>query len=108
VNEELEWVRSNQKGQQKKGKARMRQYEELVAKQNEFTARATMDSITIPAGPRLGNQVIEINELVKAYDDRVLIDGLTCSIQPGSVVGIVGPNGTGKSTLFRCLTPQLR
>lgn len=103
VNEELEWVRSNQKGQQKKGKARMRQYEELVAKQNEFTARATMDSITIPAGPRLGNQVIEINELVKAYDDRVLIDGLTCSIQPGSVVGIVGPNGTGKSTLFRMI-----
>jgi len=103
VAEELEWIRSNQKGQQKKGKARMRQYEELVSRQAEFTERATLDNITIPTGPRLGNKVVEIKDLVKSYGDRVLIDGLTCSIPPGSVVGIVGPNGTGKSTLFRMI-----
>mmetsp|Transcript_6359 Transcript_6359/g.17783 ORF Transcript_6359/g.17783 Transcript_6359/m.17783 type:complete len:652 (+) Transcript_6359:178-2133(+) len=103
VAEELEWIRSNQKGQQKKGKARLRQYDELMAKQQQYTEAAVIDSITIPLGPRLGNQVVELDGVTKSFGDRLLIDGLSCSIPPGAVVGIVGPNGTGKSTLFRMI-----
>ena len=105
INQELEWVRSNAKGQQKKGKARLRQYEELCEAANKFTARAELDSITIPAAPRLGDEVITVNGVSKGYEGRgLLIEGLDCIIPAGAVVGIVGANGAGKTTLFKMIT----
>ncbi|EIE24113.1 ABC family transporter [Coccomyxa subellipsoidea C-169] len=100
---ELEWVRSQAKGQQKKGKSRMRRYDDLVQQAAEYTRQSTMESITIPVGPRLGDIVIEAKNLRKSYGDRVLMDNLSFSVPPGSVVGIVGGNGSGKSTLFRMI-----
>ncbi len=98
---ELEWVRSKAKGQQTKGKARLNAYEALSnAEQKEKEAKL---ELIIPAGPRLGDTVIEIENLVKSYDNRVLIDGLNMSIPKNAIVGIVGPNGVGKSTLFRMI-----
>ena len=105
INQELEWVRSNAKGQQKKGKARLRAYEELCDAANAFTARAELDSITIPAAPRLGSEVITVNGVSKGYEGRgLLIEGLDCIIPAGAVVGIVGANGAGKTTLFKMIT----
>ena len=105
INQELEWVRSNAKGQQKKGKARLRAYEELCDAANAFTARAELDSITIPAAPRLGSEVITVSGVSKGYEGRgLLIEGLDCIIPAGAVVGIVGANGAGKTTLFKMIT----
>jgi ATPase subunit of ABC transporter with duplicated ATPase domains len=105
INQELEWVRSNAKGQQKKGKARLRAYDELCEAANQFTARAELDSITIPAAPRLGSTVINVEGVSKGYEGRgLLIEDLDCTIPPGAVVGIVGANGAGKTTLFRMIT----
>ena len=105
INQELEWVRKNAKGQQKKGKARLRAYEELCDEANKFTARADLDSITIPAAPRLGDVVVDVKGVSKGYEGRgLLIDGLDCMIPPGAVVGIVGANGAGKTTLFKMIT----
>ena len=105
INQELEWVRKNAKGQQKKGKARLRAYEELCDEANKFTARADLDSITIPAAPRLGDVVVDVKGVSKGYEGRgLLIDGLDCAIPPGAVVGIVGANGAGKTTLFKMIT----
>jgi len=105
INQELEWVRSNAKGQQKKGKARLRAYEELCDAANAFTARAELDSITIPAAPRLGSEVITVEGVSKGYEGRgLLIEGLDCIIPAGAVVGIVGANGAGKTTLFKMIT----
>jgi sulfate-transporting ATPase len=105
INQELEWVRSNAKGQQKKGKARLRAYEELCDAANAFTARAELDSITIPAAPRLGTEVITVSGVSKGYEGRgLLIEGLDCIIPAGAVVGIVGANGAGKTTLFKMIT----
>ena len=105
INQELEWVRKNAKGQQKKGKARLRAYEELCEAANQFTARAELDSITIPAAPRLGSTVIDVEGVTKGYDSRgLLIEDLNCMIPPGAVVGIVGANGAGKTTLFKMIT----
>jgi energy-dependent translational throttle protein EttA len=109
VDAELEFVRSNAKGQTKKGKARMRRYEELV-EAAESAARSasgggpSIDAITIPPGPRLGDIVVEADALSKAFGGRVLVDGLSFSVPPGAIVGIVGANGAGKSTLFRMIT----
>ena len=98
---ELEWVRSKAKGQQTKGKARLNAYEALSnAEQKEKESKL---ELIIPPGPRLGDTVIEIKDLVKSFDNRVLIDGLTMSIPKNAIVGIVGPNGVGKSTLFRMI-----
>lgn len=98
---ELEWVKSNAKGQRKKGKARLNAYEELNnAEQKEKEAKL---ELTIPPGPRLGDKVIEIESLIKSYDQRVLIDGLSISVPKNAIVGIIGPNGVGKSTLFRMI-----
>jgi len=98
---ELEWVRSKAKGQQTKGKARLNAYEALSnAEQKEKESKL---ELIIPPGPRLGDTVIEINDLVKSFDNRVLIDGLNMSIPKNAIVGIVGPNGVGKSTLFRMI-----
>ncbi|WP_394935804.1 energy-dependent translational throttle protein EttA [uncultured Ilumatobacter sp.] len=100
---ELEWVRLGQKGRQAKGKARLAAYEKLHA---EAKAAETQDSklqITIPAGRRLGDQVIEVEGLSKGFGDRLLIDDLSFSLPPAGIVGIIGPNGAGKSTLFKML-----
>ncbi|MDG1784507.1 MAG: energy-dependent translational throttle protein EttA, partial [Ilumatobacter sp.] len=100
---ELEWVRMGQKGRQAKGKARLAAYEKLHA---EAKAAETQDSklqITIPAGRRLGDQVIEVEGLSKGFGDRLLIDDLSFSLPPAGIVGIIGPNGAGKSTLFKML-----
>jgi len=105
INQELEWVRSNAKGQQKKGKARLRQYEELCEAANQFTGRSELDSITIPSAPRLGSEVITVTGVSKGYEGRgLLIEDLDCTIPAGAVVGIVGANGAGKTTLFKMIT----
>ncbi len=98
---ELEWVRSNAKGQQSKGKARLNAYEAMSnAEQKEKEAKL---ELTIPAGQRLGDTVIEVKDLTKSYDNRVLIEGLNMTIPKNAIVGIIGPNGVGKSTLFRMI-----
>ena len=98
---ELEWVRSNPKARQAKSKARMAAFEELNSK--EFQNRAETSEIYIPPGPRLGDKVIEFNNVTKSFDGRVLLDNLSFSVPPGAIVGIVGGNGAGKSTLFRMI-----
>jgi ATP-binding cassette ChvD family protein len=98
---ELEWVRANPKARQAKSKARLRQFDELSSV--EFQARNETNEIYIPPGPRLGDLVIEVEKLRKAYGDRLLLDGLSFRLPPGGIVGIIGPNGAGKTTLFRML-----
>jgi energy-dependent translational throttle protein EttA len=99
---ELEWVRQNPKARQAKSKARMQRYEELASR--EFQERNETNEIYIPPGERLGELVIEVKGLRKAYGDRLLIDNLSFSLPAGGIVGIIGPNGAGKTTLFRMLT----
>ena len=99
---ELEWVRANPKGRQAKGKARIARFNELM--DQEFQSRSETNEIYIPPGPRLGDKVIEIKNLRKAFDDKLLIDDLSFSLPPGGIVGIIGPNGAGKTTLFKMLT----
>jgi sulfate-transporting ATPase len=102
MKEELEWVRSSPKARQAKSKARLKAYDEMVAQQQD--KRTSTAQIIIPAPPRLGNQVIEVVGLKKAFGERLLIDNLTFSLPPGGIVGIIGPNGAGKTTLFRMIT----
>jgi ATP-binding cassette ChvD family protein len=99
---ELEWVRQNPKARQAKSKARMQRYEELASK--EFQERNETSEIYIPPGERLGDLVIEVQNLKKGYGDRLLIDNLSFNLPRGGIVGIIGPNGAGKTTLFRMLT----
>ena len=99
---ELEWVRQNPKARQAKSKARMQRYEELASR--EFQERNETNEIYIPPGERLGELVIEVKGLRKAYGERLLIDNLSFSLPAGGIVGIIGPNGAGKTTLFRMLT----
>jgi len=99
---ELEWVRQNPKARQAKSKARMQRYEELASR--EFQERNETNEIYIPPGERLGELVIEVRGLRKAYGERLLIDNLNFNLPPGGIVGIIGPNGAGKTTLFRMLT----
>jgi energy-dependent translational throttle protein EttA len=99
---ELEWVRTNPKARQAKSKARLARYEELASK--EFQERNETNEIYIPPGPRLGDLVIEAQDLRKSFGDKLLIDGLSFKLPPGGIVGIIGPNGAGKTTLFRMLT----
>lgn len=98
---ELEWVRQNPKGRQAKSKARLARFDELQSQ--EFQARNETNEIYIPPGERLGDKVIELQNVSKGYGDRLLIDNLSISIPKGAVVGIVGGNGAGKSTLFRMI-----
>ncbi len=102
IKQELEWVRSNAKGRQAKSKARMARFEELNSQ--SYQQRSETNELFIPPGPRLGDKVIDVANLVKSYDGRVLIDGLNFSMPKGAIVGIIGANGAGKSTLFRMLS----
>ncbi len=103
--EELEWVRSNPKARQAKSKARLGRYEEMVA-EAEATRKLDFEEIQIPPGPRLGNLVIEAEGLTKGFGDRLLIDNLSFSLPRGGIVGVIGPNGVGKTTLFKMLVGQ--
>ena len=102
LNEELEWVRSNSKGRQAKSKARLARYEEMAA-EAEKTRKLDFEEIQIPPGPRLGNLVIEAENLKKGFDGRSLINGLSFSLPRNGIVGVIGPNGVGKSTLFKTI-----
>ncbi|MGX2948353.1 energy-dependent translational throttle protein EttA [Frederiksenia canicola] len=104
IEKELEWVRQNPKGRQAKSKARMARFEELNS--GEYQKRNETNELFIPPGPRLGDKVIEVQNLTKSYGDRTLIDNLSFSIPKGAIVGIIGANGAGKSTLFRILSGQ--
>ena len=102
LKDELEWVRSSAKGRQTKSRARLARYEEMAA-EAEATRKLDFEEITIPPGPRLGNQVIEAKDLKKGFGERVLIDGLSFSLPPNGIVGVIGPNGVGKTTLFKTI-----
>ena len=102
LSRELDWVRSAPKARQAKSKARLSAYEKLLEQDKE--QRNATNKITIPAGPRLGDVVIEAKGLTKGYDDRLLIDNLDFRLPPGGIVGVIGPNGAGKTTLFKMLT----
>ncbi len=100
--DELEWVRSSAKGRQAKSKARLARYEEMAA-EAERTRKLDFEEIQIPPGPRLGSLVIEADDLKKGFGERVLIDGLSFSLPPNGIVGVIGPNGVGKTTLFKTI-----
>ena len=99
---ELEWVRSNAKARQTKSKSRLARYEEMAA-EAERTKKLDFEEIQIPPGPRLGSKVIEVTDLKQGFDDRVLIDDLSFSLPRNGIVGIIGPNGVGKTTLFKTI-----
>ena len=105
LSDELDWVRSNAKGRQAKSKARLARYEEM-ASEAERGRKLDFEEIQIPPGPRLGNIVIEAKNLEKGFDGRDLIDGLSFTLPPNGIVGIIGPNGVGKTTLFKTIVGQ--
>ncbi|MDN4479813.1 energy-dependent translational throttle protein EttA [Demequina muriae] len=102
LKEELEWVRSNAKGKRTKSKARLGRYEEMAA-EAERTKKLDFEEIQIPPGPRLGSLVLEAKDLNKGFGDRTLIDGLSFSLPRNGIVGVIGPNGVGKTTLFKTI-----
>ena len=102
IKQELEWVRSNPKARQSKSKARMARFEEL--NNQDHQKRNETNELYIPPGPRLGDKVLDVNNLTKSFGDRVLIDNLSFSVPKGAIVGIIGPNGAGKSTLFKMMS----
>jgi ATP-binding cassette ChvD family protein len=104
IKAELEWVRANPKARQAKSKARLQRFQELCSQ--EYQRRQETNEIYIPPGERLGDLVIEVSHLRKAFGERLLIEDFSCQIPPGAIVGVIGPNGAGKTTLFRMLTGQ--
>lgn len=101
---ELEWIRMSPKGRHAKSKARISSYEQLLSQESEKRAKEL--EIYIPPGPRLGNIVIEADNISKSYGDRLLVEGMNFHLPPGGIVGVIGPNGAGKTTLFRMITGQ--
>jgi sulfate-transporting ATPase len=104
LKEELEWVRQGAKGRHAKSKARLQRYEELASQ--EYAKRNETKEIFIPAGPRLGDVVVQAENVVKSFGDRMLVEGLTFNLPRGGIVGVIGPNGAGKTTLFRMIIGQ--
>jgi len=102
LTEELEWVRQNSKGRQVKSKARLARYEEMAAEADKMR-KLDFEEIQIPPGPRLGNIVVEVENLSKAFGDRVLVDDLSFTLPRNGIVGVIGPNGAGKTTLFKMI-----
>lgn len=102
LTEELEWVRQNAKGRQAKSKSRLARYEEMAAEADKMR-KLDFEEIQIPPGPRLGNIVVEVENLSKGFDDKLLIDALSFSLPRNGIIGIIGPNGAGKTTLFKML-----
>ena len=103
---ELDWIRMSPKARQAKGQARVNAYEKLLTQEHEKVRKDL--EIYIPSGPRLGDVVIELDGVSKAYDDRILLDNLDLSVPPGSIVGVIGPNGSGKSTLIKIIAGLLK
>lgn len=101
LQQELEWIRQNPKGRRAKSKARINAYEELLSQENE--KRHEEMQIFIPTGSRLGTKVINANEIVKGYDDRLLVEDMSFMLPPGGIVGVIGANGAGKTTLFKMI-----
>ena len=104
LQQELEWIQENPKGRRKKSKARINQYEELLSEERK-KRREEME-IFIPAGPRLGDKVIEAKDVKKGFDDKLLVEDMEFSLPPGGIVGVIGPNGAGKTTLFKMITGE--
>ena len=102
LQKELEWIRQNPKGRRTKSKARISSYEELLSEERS-KQREEME-IFIPAGPRLGDKVIEAKDVSKGFGDRLLVENMAFSLPPGGIVGVIGPNGAGKTTLFKMIT----
>ncbi len=105
IKDELEWVRSNAKARQTKSKARLQRYEEMAAEADK-TRKLDFEEIQIPPGPRLGTTVVEVKNLTKGFGDRVLIEDLSFSLPPNGIVGVIGPNGVGKTTLFKMIVGE--
>ena len=103
---ELDWIRMSPRARQSKGKARITAYNDLVAEAEAAERRTDGVELAIPAGPRLGDQVVEADGVVKGYGDRLLVDGLTFTLPRGGIVGVIGPNGAGKTTLFRMMVGE--
>ncbi|MGW5333541.1 energy-dependent translational throttle protein EttA [Streptomyces bauhiniae] len=102
LKEELEWVRSNAKGRQAKSKARLARYEEMAAEADKMR-KLDFEEIQIPPGPRLGSIVVEVNDLNKAFGEKILVDDLSFTLPRNGIVGVIGPNGAGKTTLFKMI-----
>jgi ATP-binding cassette ChvD family protein len=105
LEEELEWVRSSPRARQAKSRARLQRYEEMAA-EADSARKLDFEEIQIPPGPRLGTQVVEVSGLSKGFDDRMLIENLSFSLPPNGIVGVIGPNGVGKTTLFKMIVGE--
>src|SRR6202042_3622872 len=102
LEDELEWVRSSPRARQAKSRARLQRYEEMAPEADQ-NRKLDFEEIQIPPGPRLGTLVVEVDKLSKGFDDRMLIEDLSFSLPPNGIVGIIGPNGVGKTTLFKMI-----